>query len=198
MGGRNSKFFDETPGVFDNLVFKRSLRGECVIDIDCQIAQDPQLRPLVELYARDQNAFFRDFTKAYSKMMRQTPIKLGLHAELLNVPDHPNVQEEGATANAKPHNEIDFDAEDQDIDEYQRATGRQVVKKPNGILETRPYPGSSAPSPVPLDKSHPATTPSPPPVASEYGYVKVTSSAQFKSISLAIGLGALGALLVLV
>jgi hypothetical protein len=48
MGGRNTKFFDETPGVFDNLVFKRSLRGECVIDIDCQIAQDPELGPLAE------------------------------------------------------------------------------------------------------------------------------------------------------
>jgi hypothetical protein len=198
MGGRNNKFFDETPGVFDNLVFKRALRGECIIDIDCEIAKDPELVDIVKLYARDQDAFFRGFTRAYSKMMRQTPIRLNPHAELLNIPEHPNVREEGKESNAKPHNEIDFDAEDQEIDEYQRATGKQVIKNPNGYLETRPYPGSPASPPAPSDKSYPATTPSPSPPASDYGYVKVTSSAQFKSISVAIGLGALGALLLLV
>ena len=40
--------FDETPGVFDNLIFKKSLRNECVLPIECSIANDPELRPLIE------------------------------------------------------------------------------------------------------------------------------------------------------
>ena len=133
MGGRNTKFFDETPGVFDNLVFEKSLRGECVVDIDCQIAKDPILRPLVEKYANDQNAFFVDFVAAYIKMMRQTPDAPQLTPEsLLTIPDHPGVQQEGTVANAKPHNELDFDAEDQEIEDYQRVTGKRVTRRPNG------------------------------------------------------------------
>ena len=39
--------FDETPGSFDNLIFRKSLRGKCTLPIECQIAQDPDLRPYV-------------------------------------------------------------------------------------------------------------------------------------------------------
>jgi hypothetical protein len=39
--------FDETPGIFDNLIFQKSLRGECTLPIECQIAQDPELRPYI-------------------------------------------------------------------------------------------------------------------------------------------------------
>lgn len=102
MGGRGNNFFDETPGVFDNLVFKRALQGKCVINIDCLMAKDPVLRPLVRKYANNQNAFFQDFSVAYAKMMRQTPFQLSPSAQLLNIPDHPNLLTEGVEANAKP------------------------------------------------------------------------------------------------
>lgn len=42
--------FDDTPGVFDNDVFKQTLAGKCAIPVDCAIAQDPELRPFIELY----------------------------------------------------------------------------------------------------------------------------------------------------
>jgi catalase (peroxidase I) len=45
-GGR--ELFDDTPGVFDNHIFKRVLTGSCVLPIDCQIASDPDLRPLIQ------------------------------------------------------------------------------------------------------------------------------------------------------
>ena len=40
--------FDDTPGIFDNHVFHKSLRSECALPIDCDIASDPELRPIVE------------------------------------------------------------------------------------------------------------------------------------------------------
>lgn len=117
MGGRGNKFFDETPGVFDNLVFKRALQGKCVIDIDCEIAQDRKLRPLVQKFADNQTAFFEAFKVAYSKMMRQTPFKLSAQGQLLNIPEHPNVQTEGVLANAKPPKDEENEDETEDEDD---------------------------------------------------------------------------------
>ncbi|KAJ1341781.1 hypothetical protein BSLG_003676 [Batrachochytrium salamandrivorans] len=42
--------FDLTPGVFDNDVFKRVLQGICAVPVDCDIANDPELRPIVQLH----------------------------------------------------------------------------------------------------------------------------------------------------
>lgn len=107
MGGRGNKFFDATPGVFDNDVFKRALNGSCVIQIDCDMAKDRTLRPLVQKYASDQNAFFTAFKAAYAKMMRQTPSKLTSAPQTLKIPVHLNLLEEGKAINAKPHKSLD-------------------------------------------------------------------------------------------
>lgn len=42
--------FDDTAGIFDNRVFLFTLQGHCPVPIDCEIAKDPVLRPLVEKY----------------------------------------------------------------------------------------------------------------------------------------------------
>jgi hypothetical protein len=41
--------FDDTPGVFDNNVFKKVLAGYCPVPVDCDIAADPEMRPHIEL-----------------------------------------------------------------------------------------------------------------------------------------------------
>ncbi|KAI8903030.1 heme peroxidase [Gorgonomyces haynaldii] len=40
--------FDDTPGIFDNNIFKKALNGACILNIDCQIAKDPELKPLIQ------------------------------------------------------------------------------------------------------------------------------------------------------
>jgi hypothetical protein len=40
--------FDDTAGIFDNHVFKFTLQNKCAVPIDCDIANDPELRPLVQ------------------------------------------------------------------------------------------------------------------------------------------------------
>jgi hypothetical protein len=40
--------FDDTAGIFDNHVFKYTLKNKCAIPLDCDIANDPVLRPIVE------------------------------------------------------------------------------------------------------------------------------------------------------
>ncbi|KAJ3014751.1 UNVERIFIED_CONTAM: L-ascorbate peroxidase 3 [Siphonaria sp. JEL0065] len=66
----NKKFqpFDTTPGIFDNDVFKEALKGNCVLNVDCNIAKDPELKPIVQLYANDQKAFFTQYAESYVKM----------------------------------------------------------------------------------------------------------------------------------
>jgi len=36
---------------------------------DLALIQDPQLKKYVELYAKDEDAFFKDFAKAFSKLL---------------------------------------------------------------------------------------------------------------------------------
>ena len=61
--------FDDTPGIFDNDVFKQTLAGKCPVPVDCQIANDPALRPIVQLYAKDQDAFFKQYVISFQKMV---------------------------------------------------------------------------------------------------------------------------------
>jgi L-ascorbate peroxidase len=61
--------FDRTPGVFDNDVFQRTLNGRCPIPFDCEIAKHPTFRPIVERYARDQQAFFDQYAISFTKMV---------------------------------------------------------------------------------------------------------------------------------
>ncbi|KAI8923967.1 heme peroxidase [Entophlyctis helioformis] len=83
--------FDSTPGVFDNDVFKKTLAGICALPLDCEIAKDPKLRPLVERYANDQNAFFAQYAISFEKLLAQTrsplmpavPLMISVHANLL-------------------------------------------------------------------------------------------------------------------
>jgi L-ascorbate peroxidase len=106
MGGIEEDFFDDTPGVFDNLVFQKALDGDCVLDIDCDIADDPDLRPLVQKYARDEKAFFEDFSKAFAKLTRQGTGEFTKEKKL-KIPQHSNLKKEGVVENAKPSRPID-------------------------------------------------------------------------------------------
>ena len=74
--------FDDTAGIFDNHVFKFTLKGNCAVKIDCDIANDPELRPIVERFANDQNAFFEQYRKSFEKMVEQTSSPLGPELEL--------------------------------------------------------------------------------------------------------------------
>jgi hypothetical protein len=42
--------FDDTPGIFDNHIFRFSLEGKCIVQFDCDVANDPEMRPLVQRY----------------------------------------------------------------------------------------------------------------------------------------------------
>jgi L-ascorbate peroxidase len=79
--------FDDTPGIFDNNVFKKTLEGYCPVPIDCEIANDPALRPLVQRYADDQQAFFDQYAFSFRKLIDQTSSPLG-QPQSLNIPLH--------------------------------------------------------------------------------------------------------------
>ncbi|KAI8893343.1 heme peroxidase [Globomyces pollinis-pini] len=92
----NSSFaaFDKTPGVFDNDIFKQLLNGKCILNIDCGIAKDPIMRPIVQRYADNQDLFFKNYAKAYPKLAKIS--HRDLHkAVLLRIPLHENLIEEG-------------------------------------------------------------------------------------------------------
>ncbi|XP_071703636.1 peroxidase 41-like [Rutidosis leptorrhynchoides] len=63
-----SAFLDPiSAGNFDNMIFKNLLNGLGVLGTDQAMASDPRTRPFVEEYARDSNAFFKDFARAMEK-----------------------------------------------------------------------------------------------------------------------------------
>jgi len=84
--------FDDTPGVFDNNVFKKSLEGNCALQVDCEIARDPDTRPFVELFASNQEAFFKQYAESFPKMTDLTTsnldsaidIRVAIHANLFS------------------------------------------------------------------------------------------------------------------
>ncbi|KAJ3014755.1 UNVERIFIED_CONTAM: L-ascorbate peroxidase 1, cytosolic [Siphonaria sp. JEL0065] len=91
--------FDSTPGIFDNDVFKQSLKGNCRLNIDCGIALDPELRPLVQLYANDEAAFFKQYQESFQKMTTLGQDRSKLTAFPLEVSLHKNLfAEEGVVA----------------------------------------------------------------------------------------------------
>ncbi|PRQ16014.1 putative peroxidase [Rosa chinensis] len=57
-----------TPGKFDNMYYQNLKRGLGLLASDNALVKDPRTRPIVELFARDQEAFF----KAFSKVMEKT------------------------------------------------------------------------------------------------------------------------------
>ncbi|KAJ0450615.1 putative peroxidase [Helianthus annuus] len=57
-----------TPRNFDNAYFQNLPRGLGVLKSDRALVMDPRTRPFVELYARDQKAFFEAFGRAMEKL----------------------------------------------------------------------------------------------------------------------------------
>lgn len=57
-----------SPGKFDNAFFQNVLKGVVLMSSDAILASDPRTRPIVELYAKDEQAFFHDFAKAMEKL----------------------------------------------------------------------------------------------------------------------------------
>ncbi|KAJ3196826.1 hypothetical protein HK101_007546 [Irineochytrium annulatum] len=63
--------FDDTPTVFDNNIFKKLLANprDCVLPIDCNMAQDPDLQFLLRAWAQDESSFFSAYHSAFLQMM---------------------------------------------------------------------------------------------------------------------------------
>lgn len=57
-----------TPGKFDNMYYKNLPRGLGLLSTDSVMYKDPRTRPMVELYALNQTAFFNDFARAMEKL----------------------------------------------------------------------------------------------------------------------------------
>uniref|UniRef100_A0A803MMD7 Peroxidase n=2 Tax=Chenopodium quinoa TaxID=63459 RepID=A0A803MMD7_CHEQI len=70
-----------TPNKFDNVYFQNLPKGWGILASDRVLFTDPRTRPFVELYAKDQNAFFSDFAKAMQKLSL-VGVKTGRHGEI--------------------------------------------------------------------------------------------------------------------
>ncbi|KNA03205.1 hypothetical protein SOVF_211420 [Spinacia oleracea] len=70
-----------TPNKFDNVYFQNLPKGWGILASDRVLYTDPRTKPFVELYARDQNAFFSDFAKAMEKLSL-VGVKTGRHGEI--------------------------------------------------------------------------------------------------------------------
>lgn len=57
-----------SPGKFDNAYYQNVIKGLGLLTSDSILAVDPRTKPLVELYANDQQAFFKDFADAMEKL----------------------------------------------------------------------------------------------------------------------------------
>lgn len=60
-----------TPGKFDNMYYKNLKHGYGLLESDQAIAFDSRTRPLVDLYAANETAFFDAFAKAMEKVSEQ-------------------------------------------------------------------------------------------------------------------------------
>lgn len=57
-----------TPGKFDNMYYQNLQRGLGLLSSDHALVKDPRTRPYVELYAINQNEFFKAFSRAMEKL----------------------------------------------------------------------------------------------------------------------------------
>ncbi|KAK7391519.1 hypothetical protein VNO78_19935 [Psophocarpus tetragonolobus] len=57
-----------SPGKFDNAYYQNVLKGLGLLTSDSILGIDPRTKPLVQLYANDQQAFFNDFAAAMEKL----------------------------------------------------------------------------------------------------------------------------------
>jgi L-ascorbate peroxidase len=62
--------FTEDPWVFSNSYYRQlvGLTRSGLLGTDTTLLEDPDLRPYIELYARDQGQFFADFAEAYRRL----------------------------------------------------------------------------------------------------------------------------------
>ncbi|RKO83190.1 heme peroxidase [Blyttiomyces helicus] len=86
--------FDNTPGVFDNDVFKHVTTGRCALPIDCRFAEDATLGPIMRNYAQNETAFFTQYALSFEKLLNLTTSPL-LPAVPLTIPLHANLVAEG-------------------------------------------------------------------------------------------------------
>ena len=70
LGHTQRRPFTEDPWVFSNSYFTQlvRLKGSALLSTDTALIDDPELRPFVELYARDQDQFLADFADAFYRM----------------------------------------------------------------------------------------------------------------------------------
>ncbi|XP_010029732.2 peroxidase 41 [Eucalyptus grandis] len=67
-GGSMAAFNDVmTPGKFDNMYYQNLPRGLGLLAIDHALYASPRTRPFVEMFAKDQAAFFQAFSRAMEK-----------------------------------------------------------------------------------------------------------------------------------
>ncbi|KAJ4867308.1 Peroxidase 31 [Raphanus sativus] len=57
-----------TPNKFDNMYYQNIPKGLGLLESDHGLYSDPRTRPFVDLYARDQDRFFKDFANAMQKL----------------------------------------------------------------------------------------------------------------------------------
>ncbi|KAK7278612.1 hypothetical protein RJT34_23644 [Clitoria ternatea] len=72
-----------SPGKFDNAYYQNILKGLGLLTSDYLLSVDPRTRPIVEVYAKDQQAFFRDFARAMEKLS-VFGVKTGKQGEVRN------------------------------------------------------------------------------------------------------------------
>jgi L-ascorbate peroxidase len=70
LGHTQRRPFTEDPWVFSNSYFTQLVEasGPTLLGTDTTMIDDPELRPYVELYARDRDQFLADFSEAYYRL----------------------------------------------------------------------------------------------------------------------------------
>jgi L-ascorbate peroxidase len=70
LGHTQRKPFTDDPWVFSNRYYTQlvELKGSQILQTDTAILDDPELRPYVELYARDESQFWADFADAFRRL----------------------------------------------------------------------------------------------------------------------------------
>ncbi|KAJ8747988.1 hypothetical protein K2173_012976 [Erythroxylum novogranatense] len=79
-----------TPGKFDNMYFQNLVKGLGLLASDDALVRDPVTKPFVELYAKNQDQFFKDFSLAMEKLS-VLGAKTGKKGEVRNRCDHFNM-----------------------------------------------------------------------------------------------------------
>ncbi|KAA8542624.1 hypothetical protein F0562_023776 [Nyssa sinensis] len=72
-----------TPSKFDNMYFQNLFRGLGLLASDHALVTDPRTKPIVELFAKDQNAFFQAFAHSMEKVS-VVGVKTGRKGEVRN------------------------------------------------------------------------------------------------------------------